>query len=155
MTVQVPDALPELRNDPYVGKVVVAVIIAIFNGGKVALFKRKKPPYEGYWEFMGGKVEPGETMEQAARRELFEEAGMTGEDVESLEFVKHLENILPNYHRILFCFLCKTKREKLEVSEHDEWGWFDPSEIPSPVIPLVLEELKLSLNLKHRANELP
>jgi len=53
--------------------------IVVFNKAKdAALFcKRQKNPYEGRYNFVGGKVEPGETSEDAAYRELQEETGIT------------------------------------------------------------------------------
>jgi 8-oxo-dGTP diphosphatase len=59
-------------------QVEVAVGVLIRSDGAFLLTSR--PPgkvYEGYWEFPGGKVEPGETVEQALRRELLEEIGIT------------------------------------------------------------------------------
>jgi 8-oxo-dGTP diphosphatase len=45
----------------------------IWQGGKVLLIKRGKPPGKGLWSLPGGKIEPGEEVEAAALRELFEE----------------------------------------------------------------------------------
>ena len=45
----------------------------VWRGGQVLLIKRGKPPGKGMWSLPGGKIEPGETAETAARRELFEE----------------------------------------------------------------------------------
>jgi 8-oxo-dGTP diphosphatase len=59
-------------------RVDVAVGVLVKPGGEFLLTSR--PPgkaYEGYWEFPGGKIEPGESVEQALRRELQEEIGIT------------------------------------------------------------------------------
>ncbi len=53
-------------------------VIAVFSpdGGKWLMCRRVKPPYEGLFNLVGGKIEPGEDGEEAAYRELFEETGI-------------------------------------------------------------------------------
>ena len=59
-------------------EVQVAVGVLLRPDGAFLLTSRPAGKvYEGYWEFPGGKVEPGESVEQALRRELFEEIGIT------------------------------------------------------------------------------
>lgn len=54
----------------------LGVSASVWRAGKVLLVQRAKPPM-GIWAFPGGHVEPGERLEEAAARELFEETGMT------------------------------------------------------------------------------
>jgi 8-oxo-dGTP diphosphatase len=54
----------------------VAVGTVVFRDGAVLLVRRAKPPSEGLWAIPGGSVELGETLQQAAERELFEETGV-------------------------------------------------------------------------------
>lgn len=63
------------REQPWV---TVDVVVVVPTGDKhnVLLIQRKKPPFEGCWAIPGGFVEPGETLEAAARRELWEETGV-------------------------------------------------------------------------------
>lgn len=58
------------------GTVIPAVSVALLRAGTVLLVRRGHEPSRGFYAFPGGRVEPGETMEQAARRELFEETGL-------------------------------------------------------------------------------
>ena len=67
------------------------VSIAIFRANRVLLVQRAKGPFEGLWSLPGGSQEAGETMEIAARRELFEETGLKAGD---LTFVELFEPIL-------------------------------------------------------------
>ncbi len=67
---------------------VLAASIAVFRDGKVLLATRTKPPADRLWSLPGGKVEPGETLEQAALRELEEEVGVTAR---ILGFNRHVE----------------------------------------------------------------
>lgn len=53
-----------------------AVSVALMRGDSILLVKRGQAPSRGYYAFPGGRVEPGETNEQAARRELLEETGL-------------------------------------------------------------------------------
>ncbi len=57
-------------------KTLPAVSVAVVRGNTVLLVKRARQPSQGLYAFPGGKVEAGETLEQAARRELLEETGL-------------------------------------------------------------------------------
>jgi 8-oxo-dGTP diphosphatase len=58
-----------------------AVSVALRRGDRLLLVRRGRAPSFGLWAFPGGRVEPGETDEEAVRRELFEETGLIVEDV--------------------------------------------------------------------------
>ena len=64
-------------------------LIVIFNNNldKVLFCIRAKEPYKGLYNFVGGKVEEGETNDEAAYRELFEETGITSNDIELEHFM--------------------------------------------------------------------
>jgi len=57
-------------------KIIPAVSVAVVRGGTVLLVKRARAPSQGLYAYPGGKVEPGETLAQAAARELLEETGL-------------------------------------------------------------------------------
>jgi ADP-ribose pyrophosphatase YjhB (NUDIX family) len=52
------------------------VSTAVFRNGRVLLVLRKNPPYANHWSLPGGRARPGETLEEAARRELYEETSL-------------------------------------------------------------------------------
>jgi 8-oxo-dGTP diphosphatase len=66
------------------------VSVAVFRGGEVLLALRGKEPYGGFWSLPGGSQHAGETLGQAARRELREETGL---ELDNLAFVEFFEPI--------------------------------------------------------------
>ena len=65
----------------------LAVLAIVTRGTEVLLVRRANPPQAGAWGFPGGKVESGETVLDAARRELREETGLTGGKARLLDVV--------------------------------------------------------------------
>jgi ADP-ribose pyrophosphatase YjhB (NUDIX family) len=68
-------------------KEVPAVSVAVVRGATVLLVKRALPPSQGFYAFPGGKVEAGETLEEAARRELMEETALAARNFRTLETI--------------------------------------------------------------------
>ncbi|WP_321494506.1 NUDIX hydrolase [uncultured Desulfobacter sp.] len=67
-----PDSPPRAYPD----RPTLAVGAVVFKDNKVLLVKRGNPPARGVWAIPGGSVELGETLQQAAEREIFEETGI-------------------------------------------------------------------------------
>ena len=64
-----------------------AVSVAVVRAKRVLLVERALPPSQGLYALPGGKVEAGETLEEAARRELLEETGLAARDFRPLEAI--------------------------------------------------------------------
>ena len=88
---------------------VVATIAVLLKDDKVLLVRRSNPPDAGRWGFPGGKIERGETIEEAALRELYEETNVIANvhrvfnAVDVLDFNKRGEL---EYHFVLVAVLC-------------------------------------------------
>lgn len=77
----------------------------------------------GSWENAGGNIEAGETPEDAVRREIREETGLTDISIRRIAYVSILEGEPPY---LLIVYLCGTDAEKVELSfEHNAYVWAD------------------------------
>ena len=77
-------------------KIVPAVSVAVVRGKTVLLVKRARAPSKGLYAYPGGKVEPGETLPQAAARELWEETGLEAIDYRPLRDI-HIDGSGENH----------------------------------------------------------
>ena len=98
-------------------RVVAAIII---ENGKVFATQRGYGEFKDGWEFPGGKVEPGETPEEAIVREIKEELDT---EVEVIELLDTVEYDYPNFHLSMGCFICKIKSGDLVLKEHEAAKW--------------------------------
>lgn len=99
----------------------VAVGILMKENGDVLMAQRPAgKPYEGYWEFPGGKIEAGETCEEALKREFMEELGIT---IQTAEPWCGVEYIYPHAHVRLHFFISKKWKGEPESREGQAFGW--------------------------------
>ncbi len=94
-------------------RVVAAIII---ENDKVFATQRGDGEFKDGWEFPGGKIEPGETPEEAIVREIKEELDT---EVEVIELLDTVEYDYPNFHLSMGCFICKIKSGDLVLKEHE------------------------------------
>ena len=98
-------------------RVVAAIII---ENDKVFATQRGYGEFKDGWEFPGGKIEPGETPEEAIVREIKEELDT---EVEVIELLDTVEYDYPNFHLSMWCFICKIKSGDLVLKEHEAAKW--------------------------------
>ena len=101
-------------------KTVRVVAGIIIENGKVFATQRGYGEFKDGWEFPGGKIEPGETPEEAIVREIKEELDT---EVEVIELLDTVEYDYPNFHLSMGCFICKIKSGDLVLKEHEAAKW--------------------------------
>ena len=103
-------------------RVVAAVIKAMNQDGKPMIFatQRGYGDLKGGWEFPGGKIEPGETPQEALRREIREELDteiVVGELIDTIEYD------YPTFHLSMDCYWCEIVTGDLVLKEHEAAKW--------------------------------
>lgn len=105
---------------------VVAAIIRHEN--KIFATQRGYGEFKDGWEFPGGKIETGETPEQALVREIREELDT---EIEVGELIDTVEYDYPNFHLSMDCFWCTVKSGDLVLKEHEAAKWLAGNELDS------------------------
>lgn len=103
---------------------VVAAIIQKEN--KILATKRGYGEFINMWEFPGGKIELGETKEQALVREIKEELNI---EISVDNFALDIEYQYPNFYLFMSCFMCSIKEGSIELLEHNDGRWITKEEL--------------------------
>lgn len=109
-------------------KTIKVVAAVIRDKGRVFATQRGYGPYKDSWEFPGGKIEPGETPEQALKREIREELDaeiVVGESAGCIEYD------YPEFHLCMECFFCSLVSGNLTLKEHEAACWLSSEELDS------------------------
>lgn len=103
-------------------KVVAAVIKATNENGEPIIFatQRGYGPLKGGWEFPGGKIEEGETPQQALKREIMEELDT---EIKVGDFIHTIEYDYSTFHLSMDCFWCEIVKGDLVLKEHEAAKW--------------------------------
>jgi len=109
-------------------KTIEVVAGVIKDGNKIFATQRGYGDFKGGWEFPGGKMEPGETPQQALARELKEELTV---DVSVEDFICTVEYDYPNFHLTMHCFYCTVISGELKLLEHEAAKWLEKENIRS------------------------
>ena len=103
-------------------RVVAAVIKAVNESGEPVIFatQRGYGEFQGGWEFPGGKIEVGESPQEALRREIIEELDT---EITIGELVDTVEYDYPNFHLSMDGFWCEVLSGNLILKEHEDARW--------------------------------
>ena len=108
----------------------LAASVAVFRDGRVLLATRTKPPADRLWSLPGGKVEAGETLEQAALRELDEEVGVKARIIAFNRHVEIMGRSVDNtvtHHFVVASFVAQWLEGEAQTGpEAGEVMWADP-----------------------------
>ncbi len=133
---------------------VVAGIIE--HKGKYLCMQRDVGKYEYVslkWEFPGGKIEAGETNEEALKRELQEEMEL------KVDFISHFDDVVfeyPDFILKMYCYKCKTNNLNFKLNVHKDFKWLRKEELASidwaPADWIIVEKLLMETNKKTLAS---
>ena len=123
---------------------VVAAIIR--KEDRIFATQRGYGDWKDWWEFPGGKMEPGETPEAALAREIREELST---EISIDRFLHTVDWDYPAFHLTMHCYLCSLRSEALHLNEHEAARWLSMDELSSvrwlpadeQLIPLIREAI--------------
>lgn len=125
-------------------EVVAAVIV---DGDKVLAARRGSGSFKGGWEFPGGKMEQGETREQALIREIKEELNA---DIIVGELITTVNYEYPKNHLIMHCYFCELSNSNIELLEHSEMKWITDKDMDNlDWLPADVEVVEMVKQIKY------
>ena len=109
-------------------RVVAAVIKAVNENGEPIIFatQRGYGEFKGGWEFPGGKIEAGETPQEALKREIMEELDT---EISVGTLIDTIEYDYPEFHLSMDCFWCKILSGDLVLKEHEAARWLTKNQL--------------------------
>jgi 8-oxo-dGTP diphosphatase len=137
-----------VKKIPTIIPVVAAALLA--PDGKVLMQQRRRSAeHGGLWEFPGGKVEPGESLEESLRREIHEELGieLVAGTLKPLSFAAN-----PGQPYVILLYTCAEWLGFPVCLDGEAIGWFTPEEVPAlPMPPLDVPLAQALLEMARRA----
>ena len=123
---------------------VVAAIIR--DGDRVFATQRGYGPWKDWWEFPGGKMEEGETEQEALVREIKEELSA---DIHVGKLLDTVEWDYPEFHLTMHCFMCTLSHDAMHLNEHEAAKWLNMTTLHSvkwlpadeALLPMIEKEL--------------
>lgn len=103
-------------------KTIRVVAAVIRKGNRIFATQRGYGEFKDGWEFPGGKIEPGETPQEALVREIREELET---EIRVGDLIDTIEYDYPTFHLSMDCFWCEILEGSLELKEHEAAKWLD------------------------------
>ena len=100
----------------------------IIHNNRIFATQRGYGDFKDGWEFPGGKIEPGETPQQALAREIKEELDT---EIEVVDYLETVEYDYPTFHLSMDCFFCTIKSGELVLKEHEAAKWLTAETLDS------------------------
>lgn len=124
----------------------IEVVAAVLHcDGKYFATQRGYGEFEGMWEFPGGKMEEGESPEDALKREIREELGV---EIAVEKFICTTDYDYPSFHLTMHSYLCHLQSGEIKLLEHKSALWLSPDELDTvewlPADREVIRDLKTS-----------
>ena len=107
-------------------KIIEVVAAIIVEKDKVLVTQRGYDEFKDGWEFPGGKVELGETLEGALKREIKEELDI---EIEIDTYIDTVEYDYPQFHLTMHCYKCRILDGQLMLKEHEASKWVSQDEL--------------------------
>ena len=115
-------------QEGYIMKRIEVVAAVIRKDNKIFATQRGYGEWKDWWEFPGGKMEAGETPEEALKREIREELSA---EISVDEFLCTVEYDYPKFHLTMHCYLCSLMTDSLHLNEHEAAKWLTKDELNS------------------------
>ena len=124
-------------------KTIKVVAAVIKRNNKIFVTQRGYGEFKDGWEFPGGKVEKGETKEEALIREIKEELDTV---IKVDSYLDTIEYDYPDFHLSMDCFVCSIVEGHLVLKEHEDSKWIKKEEIDTlnwlPADLIILDKVK-------------
>lgn len=124
-------------------KTIKVVAAVIKRNNKIFVTQRGYGEFKDGWEFPGGKVEKGETKEEALIREIKEELDTV---IKVDSYLDTIEYDYPDFHLSMDCFICSVVEGNLVLKEHEDSKWIKKEEIDTlnwlPADLVILDKVK-------------
>ena len=115
-------------QEGYIMKQIEVVAAVILHEGRIFATQRGYGEWKDWWEFPGGKMESGETPEEALKREIREELAT---DIGVDDLIETIEWDYPKFHLTMHCYWCHVEKGSLSLQEHEAAKWLGKDELLS------------------------